>query len=99
MKTSARSAQMQQRLACRRLLHVENEAALVAIQLQIERPHIGAAGRSDAPTHEVALRRLDLDDIGAVVGENLRGVRSEDPLFPKSRLPVFSLLFVFEEIT
>ena len=70
--------ELQQRLARRRLLHVENDAALVAIELQIKRAHIGAAGRADALAHEVALRRFDLDHIGAVVGKNLRGVRAGD---------------------
>ena len=69
-------AQPQQRRPRRRLLQVEHDAALVAIELQIKRAHVGVFGRA-ALAHQIALRRLDLDHVGAVVRQDLRGVRTQ----------------------
>jgi hypothetical protein len=66
--------QPQQHAASRRLLQIEHDAALAAIGVEKHRPHAGVARRADLPGY-VALRRFDLDDIGAVVAENLRRVR------------------------
>ena len=60
-------AQAKQGFACRRLLQIENDAAFIAVQLQIEWPHVGALGRPEASAHEIAFRRLDFDNVGAVV--------------------------------
>jgi hypothetical protein len=54
----------------RRLLQVEADRALVAIGVQKHRPHTGMPERADQ-TGNVALERLHLDDIGAVVAEHL----------------------------
>jgi len=57
-------------LASGRLLNVEHHAALVAIDLQVDRTHAGTAHRA-AGAHDVARRRLDLDHVRAVVAEDL----------------------------
>ncbi len=64
------AAQFQHGVAPGRLLHVEHHAALVAVDLQIDRAHAGAAHRA-AGAHDVARGRLDLDHVGAVVAEDL----------------------------
>ena len=66
-------AQPQQRRARRGLFEVEDDAALVAVELKIHRAHPGVVAGA-ALAHQIALRRLDLDDVGAIVGQNLRGV-------------------------
>ena len=71
-------AELQQRLARRRLLQVEHEAALVAVELQIERAHVRALCRRAGAAHQVAASGLDLDHVGAVVGEDLRRERAGD---------------------
>ncbi len=69
-------AQPQQRRARRRLFQVEDDAALVAVELKIHRAHPGVLAGA-ALAHQIALRRLDLDDVGAVIRQNLRGVRAQ----------------------
>src|SRR5262249_50290842 len=63
-------AQFQHRLAPPRLLHVEHDAALVAVDLQVDRAHAGMAHRT-AGSHDVARGRLDLDHVGTVIAEDL----------------------------
>jgi hypothetical protein len=70
-------AQPQQRVAPFRPLEVEHDRALVTVELQIDGAHPRIAHRL-AAAHHVAVRRLDLDHVGAVVGQNLRRVRSHD---------------------
>jgi hypothetical protein len=65
--------QAQQHLAPLGLGEVERRHALVAVHADEVRR--GAVAERRAPVaHLVALRRLDLDDVGAVVGEHLRAV-------------------------
>ena len=59
------------------LLHVEDHRTLVAAHLQMQMAHPRTLHRSGA-AHDVAVGRLDLDDVGAVVGEDLRRVRTHD---------------------
>ncbi len=63
-------AQFQHGRPAGRLLHVEHHAALIAIDLQIDRAHAGTAHRA-AGAHDVARGRLDLDHVGAVIAEDL----------------------------
>ena len=67
-------AQPQQRVSPLGPPDVERHAALVAIGVQEERPHVAVPLGTRHP-HHVALGRLDLDHVGAVVGRDLRGVR------------------------
>jgi len=53
------------------LLEIEHDRALVAIDRQVERAHVGVAHRAEL-ARCVALGRLDLDDIGAEIAELLR---------------------------
>jgi hypothetical protein len=69
-------AKPQQRRPRRRLFQIEHHAALVAVELQKQRAHAGVLLRA-AGAHQIAARRLDLDDVGAVIGENLRGIRAK----------------------
>ncbi len=61
-------------LAPLRLRKVEHDAALVAIDADEVGGGVALEGRSPA-TRLVALRWLDLDDLGTMVAEHLRAVR------------------------
>src|SRR6185503_169396 len=56
------------------LLQVQNHRALVAVDVEEDRAHARMAERPRLPDH-VAVGRLDLDHVGAEVGEDLRRVR------------------------
>ena len=58
-------------------LEIENERALAAVQPHEQRRHAGRSRRAGVPGG-VALRRLDLDHVGAHVAEHLRGQRAGD---------------------
>ena len=66
--------QTQAGIAALGLLEVEDDRALVAVQVHRHRAHAGVAHRADG-AQVVAGRRLDLDDVGTQVAERLRGVR------------------------
>ena len=68
--------QPQQHLARRRGLQVEHDAALVAVDPHEQRGHVAADARPGV-ARGVALRRLDLDDVGAEIAQHLRGVGPE----------------------
>ncbi len=68
----------QESRARRRVLEVEAERALVAIHIEIGRAHAGRLARLADMAHRVALRRLDLDDVGALVGQQHGAVGPED---------------------
>jgi len=57
-------------------LQVQHHAALAAVDAEKDGPHAGLRAGS-GPTRRVALGRLDLDDVGAVLGQVLAGVRAE----------------------
>ena len=65
--------QPQHGVAPGRLLQIEADRALAAVGVEEHRPHAGMPGRPDLPRH-VAIRCLDLDDVGAVVAEHLGGI-------------------------
>ena len=65
--------QSQRRVAPGRLLQIEAETALAAVGVEEHRPHAGMARRPDLPG-DVAVECLDLDDIGAVIAQHLRGI-------------------------
>ena len=58
--------------AIARLLEVQHDAALVAVQVQKHRRHALGTGRSHV-AGGIAARRFHLDDIGTCVAEHLRG--------------------------
>ena len=68
--------QRQQVRASRLGLEVENDAAFIAVRAKEQRGHARFARRSGEP-RAVAVQRLDLDDVGAVVGKHLRRRGSE----------------------
>ena len=68
-----RRDQPQHRVAARRLLQVEADRALAAVGVEEHRTHAGMPGRPDQ-AGDVALQRLDLDDVGAVIAEHLGGI-------------------------
>src|SRR5437870_419574 len=57
------------------LLEIEHDRALVAVGVEKDVPHAGMAERPGV-AHHVAAGRLDLDHVGAEVGEDLRRVRA-----------------------
>ena len=59
-----------------RILEVEHYGALAGIELAEARGGVGSQGWPRA--HHVALGALDLDDVGAEVGEQARAMRSRD---------------------
>lgn len=59
-----------ERMQTRGVLEVEHDAALVAVGVQVDRAHALMPRRADLP-HEVAARRLHLDDIRAHIPERL----------------------------
>src|SRR4029077_9107142 len=63
-------------LGCR-LLQIENDAALVAVEMEKAAGHSIVAIRTIA-AERVTLRALDLDDVGAHVCENMRRERTHD---------------------
>ena len=65
-----------QRLLPRRLLKIEDEASLVAVRMQEQRRHPCVARLTDPP-RRVALRRLDLDHVGAEIAQDQRRDRPE----------------------
>lgn len=68
--------QRQQRLARGRLLQVQHDAALVAVQPQEDRGQAGLLRGAGAPGG-IAAGRFDLDDVRPVVGQDLRGIGAE----------------------
>ena len=71
--------QAQQDGLARRLAHVQGDGAFVAVDADEVAGIALVEGRAPV-THFVALRGLDLDDLGAVVGQNHGAVRpAEDP--------------------
>ena len=66
--------QSQQHLAAFRPREVEPERALVSVDADEVRG-VAVLERRPPVAHLVALRRLDLHDLGAVIGEHLRAVR------------------------
>ena len=59
-----------------RLLEVDGEAALVAVEIAEE-----PGSEAGEPPRRIALgRRLDLDDVGAEIGEHQPGARPHDGL-------------------
>ena len=59
------------------LLEVDAQRALVAVDRQEDRAHAARPARHAVGTHAVALGRLDLDHVGAVVAEDLGGHRPQ----------------------
>ena len=60
------------------LLEIEAERALVAVGRHVDRPHaLVAPHRAARHAQQIALRRLDLDHVGAHVGQMLRGERPQ----------------------
>ena len=60
------------------LLEVEAERALVAVGRHVDRPHaLVAPHRATRHAQQIAFRRLDLDHVGAHVGQMLRGERPQ----------------------
>ena len=57
------------------LLHVDDDAALIAIEIDERRGETRSFGTAGAP-HRVAFGRFDLDDIGAQIAKQLRAERS-----------------------
>jgi hypothetical protein len=72
-----RLRQLQERFLAGRALQVQHDAALVAVQVEEQRTGARATAGSDGTQH-VAARRLHLDDVGAQVGQHLRGRRPHD---------------------
>jgi hypothetical protein len=66
--------QSQQHLAAFRPREVEPERSLVSVDADEVRG-VAVLERRPPVAHLVALRRLDLHDLGAVIGEHLRAVR------------------------
>ena len=61
-----------------RLLEVEAERAFVAVGRHVDRAHVlVAAHRAARQAQQVPLRRLDLDHVGAHIGQMLRGERPQ----------------------
>lgn len=71
-----RVGQREQGFARSGLLEVQHDAALVAVDPEKQRRHAVFMGRSGI-ARAVALGGLDLDDVGAIVGQRLRRVRAE----------------------
>ncbi|MNK99487.1 hypothetical protein D3C87_1198820 [compost metagenome] len=65
--------QAQHRLPACRLLQVEHQASLAAVRVQEDAGHAFVSRRSDA-AHTVAAWRLNLDDVGPQIAQDLRGV-------------------------
>ena len=66
----------QQHVARLRALQVEHDAPLVAVDPHEQRGHVAAHARPGV-ARGVALRRLDLDDVGAEIAQHLRGIGPE----------------------
>ena len=68
--------QLEQRFAPRRLLQVEHDALLAAVDAEKDRAHSVFVARACA-ARRVAVGRFDLDHLGAVFGQDLARVRPE----------------------
>jgi hypothetical protein len=68
----------EQRGARLRILEVEAERTLVAVDVQVSWSHARRATRLADVTHGVALGRLDLDHVGTLIGEQHRAVGTQD---------------------
>jgi ABC-type uncharacterized transport system ATPase component len=71
-----RSAQLEQGRAVVRLFQVQHDRALVAVGVDENVAHAGVLHRARV-AHDVAARRLDLDDVSTIVTQNLRGIRPQ----------------------
>ena len=69
--------ELQQRFLAGGLLQIQDDAALVAVQVEEERTRPGAPARTGGAQH-VAAGRLHLDHVGAEVRQHLRGGRAHD---------------------
>jgi len=58
------------------LLQVEHQRALVAVQVKKKVAHLAMPGRLGI-AHDVTVRRLDLDHLGAEIAEDLRRKRPQ----------------------
>ena len=67
-------AQVEQQVQAVRRLEIEDDALLAAIEIAKEHGR-RAVGRTDVASG-IAARRLDLDDLGAVIGQGHRQIRS-----------------------
>jgi hypothetical protein len=63
-------------VACRRLGQIESDAPLVAVQADKGRTFAGEIGMFIAPRIVAAVRILNLDHLGAKIGECLRAGRA-----------------------
>ena len=70
--------ELHQRVVAGCLLQVEHDRALVPVQMQELRAHAGRNAEAADRASEIPARAFDLDHIGAVVGENLCGERTDD---------------------
>src|SRR5882757_1743781 len=61
-----------------RLLEIEDDRALVAVEVDELARHAGMAAAFGHGAQEIAAGRLNLDDVGAVVGERSRADRPDD---------------------
>ena len=59
------------------LLEIEHERALVAVEVGELAGQLTALGAAAERAQQIAARRLDLDDLGAVVGEEQRRGRAD----------------------
>lgn len=59
------------------LLEVQADAALAAVEVQVDRPHARLEVRAHL-AHDVALGRLELDHVGAVLRQHLGRERTHD---------------------
>ena len=70
--------QAQQRGEPVRLLDVQSDRALVAVEVDELAGHAGIAAALGHGAQQVAAGRLDLDHLGAIVGERARADRADD---------------------
>jgi hypothetical protein len=73
-----RGHQLEQRRLGRRVLEIEAERALVAVHVEVGRAHARRLRRLADVAHHVAFRRLDLDHVSALVGQQHGAVGAED---------------------
>ena len=72
----SRTDELAQHGAPVRRFEVDGDRTLAAVEIEENAAHAVRCDRTGV-AHDVALGRLDLDDVGAVVGEDLRGQRPE----------------------
>jgi len=77
IKTSLCRNQRQQHRRRFGLFQIEHKRALVAIEVEEDMAHLGVPGGTGI-AHDVALRRLDLDHLGAEIAQDLGRQRPED---------------------